>query len=400
MLRVRQQFLEQLLPRPQPGEFDLDIGFAIARKADQLPREVDDLHRLAHVENKNLPRGAHQRGLQHELRRLGDGHEVALDVRVGDSHRSAARDLFAKTGDHAAGAAEHVAKTHDDELGGGPRAALGLHRLAYKLSEAFGRAHHVRWVYSLVSGDQDELLYTVFSRGAGHGEGAEDVVLHGLPRVVLFHQRDVFVGGRMEDHVRLEAREHFVHARRGFHVADHRGHGDPGMAVPELGFDRIERELGHLQQNDPLGRKPRDLPAQLRADRAARTRDEDPLSVEQRMQSRVVQLHRVAAEEVVQLDLAQLRDVDLAGHEVRVGGHGHYAEAGRGAQFDCALARGVRVFRHRDDGLPCAETLGDLGDLLQRAMHLYANDFAAALAGVVVEQCHDAPLAARGQFLQ
>ena len=48
---------------------------AEAREPDQVAREIDDAHRLAHVEHEDLAALAHRTGLQHELRRLGNRHE-------------------------------------------------------------------------------------------------------------------------------------------------------------------------------------------------------------------------------------------------------------------------------------------------------------------------------------
>ncbi len=79
--------------------------------------QVEDAHRLAHVEDEDLAALAHGPGLQHELRRLRDGHEVALHVRVGDRHRPAVGDLVPEDRDHRAGRAEHVAEAHGEEAG-------------------------------------------------------------------------------------------------------------------------------------------------------------------------------------------------------------------------------------------------------------------------------------------
>jgi hypothetical protein len=86
-------------------------------QADQVARQVDDLHRLAHVQHQHLAAVADGRGLQHQARGLGDGHEVANDVRVGDGDRAAAGDLFLELRDHAAAAAQHVAEAHRHEAG-------------------------------------------------------------------------------------------------------------------------------------------------------------------------------------------------------------------------------------------------------------------------------------------
>ena len=64
-------------PSPQAGELDVDLA---AGQVDQLLRDVDDPHRLAHVEHQRLTGLADGSRLDHELARLLDGHEVAGDV--------------------------------------------------------------------------------------------------------------------------------------------------------------------------------------------------------------------------------------------------------------------------------------------------------------------------------
>ena len=93
-------------------------------------------------------------GLEHELHRLGDRHEIALDVGVGDGDRPARCDLPLEERHHAAAAAQHVAETDRHE-----RAAGVLCRLLHdQLGHALGRAHHAAGIYRLVGGDEHEVL--------------------------------------------------------------------------------------------------------------------------------------------------------------------------------------------------------------------------------------------------
>ena len=124
-----------------------------ARELDHVAREIDDAHRLAHVEHEDLAAASLQPRLQQQLRRFRQRHEVARDLRMRDGDRAAARDLLAKARDHAARAAEHVAEAHEHELR--PRA---LQALAHHLREALGRAHHVGRIDRLVRRHENELL--------------------------------------------------------------------------------------------------------------------------------------------------------------------------------------------------------------------------------------------------
>src|SRR5690606_28108073 len=127
---------------------------AEARKLDEIPRQIDNLHRLTHVEDKDLAPLAEYGGLQDELHRLGNGHEEALDIGVGHRDRPAAGDLLAEGEDDAAPAAEDVAEPDRDV---GP-AGLAGRLVDQQLGDALGYAHHAGRVDGLVGGDHHKML--------------------------------------------------------------------------------------------------------------------------------------------------------------------------------------------------------------------------------------------------
>ena len=115
-LGVVVEVLVQALAGPGADDLDLDVLVgAVAGEADHLAGELDDLHRLAHVEHEHLALVGHRAGLQHEADGFGDGHEVAGHLGVGDRDRPALDDLAEERGHHAAAAAEHVAEAHRGE---------------------------------------------------------------------------------------------------------------------------------------------------------------------------------------------------------------------------------------------------------------------------------------------
>ena len=65
--------------------------------------QADDLDRLAHIEAKYFPTLCLRGTLQDQSGCLGDGHEIADYLRMGDGDRPAAGDLLAEQGYHAAG---------------------------------------------------------------------------------------------------------------------------------------------------------------------------------------------------------------------------------------------------------------------------------------------------------
>ncbi len=68
-------------------------------------------------------------------------------------------------------------------------------------------------VHGLVRGDQHKPLDAPLVRGLSDDACAEDVVLHGLARVV-FHERHVFVGGRVKHHLWAQRAEDLVDSAR------------------------------------------------------------------------------------------------------------------------------------------------------------------------------------------
>ena len=66
---------------------------------------------------KISPPVADDRRLHDELAGLGDGHEEALDLRVGHGHRPALLDLAPEQRHHAAGGVQHIAEADRDVSG-------------------------------------------------------------------------------------------------------------------------------------------------------------------------------------------------------------------------------------------------------------------------------------------
>ncbi len=286
-----------------------------ARQADQVAREIDDLHRLAHVEHEDLAAAAHQPGLQHELRGLGDGHEVARDLGMRHRDRPAGRDLLAELRDHAAGRAEHVAEAHGHEARR-PRSDSAWHtssarRLVAPMTLVGFTALSVEM--------STNFLDAVPDRGLGDAPGAEHVVVHRLPGVVVLHQRHVLVGGGVEDRRRPVLLRAPRRRARVLHVADH---------------------VRELRASGACCRTPaRCCRARTRSSRAARgaparsaaiwRQSSEPIEppapvtsttrpCSHAVQAGAVERHRIAAEQVVELDAAQLRDGDLAAHQIVV----------------------------------------------------------------------------------
>ena len=206
-----EDFLIEFLAVAQAGVADFNaLG---PGKFDHPFRQVRDLDRFAHVEDEDfsaIPLGP---GLQHKFTGLRDQHEVPDDVRVGDRHGAAGKDLGLENRDDGAVGSQHVAEPGRDELGMPFDFPLGfglIEALHVDFADPFGAAHDVRGVDGLVRGDHYELPYAVFHGQVGHDPGAEDVVPYALSGVVL-HHRNMFVGGGVEDIFGPEIAEYPFH---------------------------------------------------------------------------------------------------------------------------------------------------------------------------------------------
>ena len=388
LLVVGQQFLEEFLARAQAGEGDGDVGFGVAGQAHHGAGQVDDADGLAHVQDEGLAAASHEAGLQHELGGLGDGHEVAGDVGVGDGDGAAVGDLLAKLGNDAAAGAQHVAEAHQHH-GQGGHAVLVLQD---HLGQALGGAHDVGGVDRLVAGDVDEAL-DVEARGhVGQDAGAPGVVAHGLPGVVLFQDGNVLVGGGVVDDGGTMALEDLLQARGVLDVADDGHEALFGEGALEVFGDAVEGELAQLVDDDLGGLEAGDLAAEFGADGAAAAGDEDGLAFQHLAQAAGVEADGVAAQQVVHVHVADLGDLDLAAHQFLHVGDDQQLDVGAFAQLEDAPAGGVVGGADGQHGVLAVAVAGDLFKLFPVAQDAHAAHLAADLVGVVVQHADDVPV--------
>lgn len=333
-----QQFLVQLFPRPQAHDLDLDVAVGAvrvflgqARHLDHGAGQVDDFDRFAHVQYEDFAAAGHGAGLDDELRCLGDQHEVAGDVGMGDGDGAAALDLVAEQRHDRSGRAQHVAEAHHAEYGAvvGPQGES----LEDQFGAALAGAHDVRRAHGLVGGDQDAGLDIVLGGGHGHGPGAQHVVAYAGGHVV-FHQRHVLVGGGMVDGVDAvfahDAADQFGVAHAA-HVGRQLGGGE---ALAQFMLDGIQRVFGMVQQDEVGGFLRLDLAAEFAAYRAAGARDQDRLARDAFGEQVAPWRNGLAAQQVLDLDFADGAFQHLAFHHFRHGGQGADGNAQAGQAAD------------------------------------------------------------------
>src|ERR671910_247042 len=240
------EFLFQFLAGTQADELDLDVRRA--HYLDHLSRQVGDGDGAAHLQDVGAVALGHGPGLQDQGYRLRDGHEVTDHVGVRDRDGAAGLYLLAEGRDDGAAAAEHVPEPDRgvDGLGIFEGESLDDH-----LGQAFGRTHHVDRVYGLVGRDVDKLVRPVGPGSAGDVEGAKDVVHDGLGRLQL-HHRNVFVGGRVEDELRLEGLEGEADPLRVRDIADEDLRVVEVLA-PELRIQVVQAALVPVEQDQLRG---------------------------------------------------------------------------------------------------------------------------------------------------
>ena len=202
----------------------------------------------------------------------------------------------------------------------------------------------------------------------------------------------------MKHDVRRMARHHLVEQQRILRIADDRQDRQVGEALAQLLDQPVHRVFGQIECDELRRREAQDLPAQLGADRPARTRDHHDAAAQQRLDVRRIDRHRVAAEKILEIDVPHLRQEALARHQRGQRRQHHRLHAGTHAQGRDATLGFDRCRRNRDDRVLDLHRVGPVLEVVERAEHLVAVDFAALLRDVVVEQADEAPFAGARQF--
>ena len=74
---------------------DVAFGFESV-ELDEIAGELHDPYGIAHIQDERVTRRRHDGGLQDELNRLRDRHEVAHRIRMGHGEGAAMLELAAK----------------------------------------------------------------------------------------------------------------------------------------------------------------------------------------------------------------------------------------------------------------------------------------------------------------
>lgn len=243
-----------------------------AVEADHLFRQVFDFDRLSHVQDEELSALGNGYRLENQGSCLGDRHEKADDVRMGDSDRSALFNLLFEDGNDRSVGAQDVSEADRHEFG----FVLG-NRGDDDLRQALAGAHDVGGVHRLVGGDQDKAP-DVALRGHFRGLiGAKDVVQDCL-LAALLHEGHVLVGGGVDDNVRLipahDPPEGFL-IPDGAHLQDHGIGHELSVLLFQFEEEVVHVVLGDIVKDKLFRGKGQDLAAELGSDGSASAGDHD-----------------------------------------------------------------------------------------------------------------------------
>jgi len=133
--------------------------------------------------------------------------------------------------------------------------------------------------------------------------------------------------------------------------------------------DLEDRILAMTQQHQRCGPAALDLPAELRPDRPARARDQHALARQQFPDPGRIGLHRLAAQQIIDLHVAQLVELDAPVQQLVDARHDASSHARGLADVD-ELAHGpARCARHGDDDLVDMMLSDELWDRLSSSQH-------------------------------
>ena len=349
-----EHLLVQLLAGAQAGVLNLNVHIGLeAGESNHATGEVGNLDRFAHVEHENLAAVAHGARLKDESAGLGDGHEEADDVRVGDGDGAALFNLLAESGYHGAIAAQYVAESGGDVAGVrgicSLRRQLSVQALHVHFGHALGGTHHVGGVHCLVGGNHHELLHPMLAGNLGHVDGALHVGDDGLAGVLL-HERNVLVGSGMEDDGGLVLGYDIGAAGAVADIGHHGGEGHLRVFLLNLQADEVHGSLGAIKQYHSGGGELAALAHYLAADAAGGAGHEDDAAGDFGADSLLLDDDFGALEQILNLNGGDVEG-GVGRHAVDVGDNVEgYAGAGAPVGYAVALALQGGI-GHEDDGV-------------------------------------------------
>ncbi len=236
---------------------------------------------------------------KHQLRGFGNGHEKTRHVGIGDGDRAAAANLVLKDRHHAAVGAQHVAEADDGEAGRGDL----RHGVDEPLGDLLRHAHHARRIDRLVGRNEDEFLTPNSSANSAMSLVPPTLLLIASPTfnsisgTCLCAAAWNTTSGWYRGNLPHAAARSVMSAMHGCSAA-------AWCAGVQLSLDQEDAVLAAADQQQRSRVETEQLAANLRADAAAGAGDHHGAALDQAADDVHVQLHRCAAEQVADFDVA------------------------------------------------------------------------------------------------
>ncbi|MCY1524827.1 hypothetical protein D9M68_597810 [compost metagenome] len=238
-------------------------------------------------------------------------------------------DLLTEKRNHRAGRSQDIAETHHGETGlvhlanatiaiqG--RRSLSAQCLQHHFRQPLGAAHDIGRPHRLVGRDQHEIRHTRLDRRLRGIQGAQQIVQHPLGDVVL-HHRHMLVGRRVINGIHLPGSQYILQPHRIANRAEYRHQLDiqrfANDAPLQLTVNAVEIEFGMLEQNQHPSPGRKNLPAQLRTNRAAGSCNQYRLLLDATLEQLSLRRYGIAPEQVGNINFLQIVDLDLATGQV------------------------------------------------------------------------------------
>ncbi len=222
-----------------------------------------------------------------------------------------------------------------------------------------------------------------------HHMRTEDIVAKCLAHLFL-QQGHMLEGSGVEDDLRAGQREHALATNQITAIADPRIEQQIRKLAPDLLFDPVKIVFGQFENRQRRSTEPGYLTTQFRSDRTATAGDQHALAGNTGADRCPVELHLLAAEQILDRDLLQLTETRTSGNDISQTRHGSEWQSGFLAETDHALH--LRTVRrgHRDQQHLCRRLASEVGQLAERAEHGHAMDARTADLRVVIEHADDA----------
>ena len=190
ILLITQDFFIKLLTRTQARKLYFNIFTrTITGKFNHTGSQIDNLHSLSHLKDKNLIAFTHRSSFHYQATSFGYSHKETDDIRMSHCDRTAILDLFLKAGNYRTVTTQYIAKAGSDKFGTTFYFSLtdGTAQTLYiDLRQAFRASHDIGRIHRLIGRNHDHLLGSVFNCHISNLARADNVDQHSFTGI-LFH---------------------------------------------------------------------------------------------------------------------------------------------------------------------------------------------------------------------